>query len=50
MVSWSIAEHLESRLVVDALALAGERPLPAKACSTTPTGAASTPASTTNFS
>jgi transposase InsO family protein len=50
VVGWSMADHLESRLVVDALALAVERRLPAKGCWHIPTAVASTPATITNAS
>ena len=50
VVGWSMAEHLESRLVVDALAQAVQRRLPGRGCWPTPTVAASTPATSTRAS
>ena len=50
VVGWSMADHMESRLVVDALEMAVPRRLPAKGCWRTRIGAASTPATTTNAS
>jgi transposase InsO family protein len=48
VVGWAMDEHMESRLVVDALAMAVQRRLPEKDCWRTRIAAASTPASTTN--
>jgi transposase InsO family protein len=48
VVGWSMADHLQSRLVVDALEMAVQRRLPGRGCWPTRTGAASTPASTTS--
>ena len=50
VVGWSMADHLESRLVVDALELAVQRRLPGEGLLATRTEAASTPATTTNAS
>jgi transposase InsO family protein len=50
VVGWSMADHLASRLVVDALALAVERRLPGEGCWPIPTAAAHTPAPITSAS
>ena len=49
VVGWAMADHMESRLVVDALALAVERRLPGEGClQRTRTAAVSTPVTTTS--
>ncbi len=50
VVGWSMADHLESRLVVAALALAVERCWPGEGLLAHSDGAASTPATITNAS
>ena len=50
IVGWSMAETMESRLVVDALEMAVARRRPGAGCWPTPTAAASTPATTTSGS
>jgi transposase InsO family protein len=50
VVGWSMAEHLESRLVVDALEMAVQRRLPDEGLLTHSDRAVSTPASTINSS